>query len=1528
MTSSGRHPIEDIYPLSPMQQGMVFHSLYEPGSRAYHQQSSFLLGGALDPKAFEAAWGRVVQRHAVLRTAFEWEGLEEPVQVVHRTVEPPFGHLDWRGLDRAEQDRRLEDHLRDDLARGFDLSKPPLLRCTLIRLTDDLHRFVWSFHHAILDGWSTPIVMGEVLAFHDAIHANTPLDLPRPRPYRDYIAWLGRQDLQATEAHWRRRLHGFGTPTPLAVDRPAAEGSGDGTGAPGELHIQISQPATQALQALSRQHRVTLNTLVQGAWAILLSRQSGEEDVLFGATTSGRPPGLPGVESMVGLFINTLPVRVQVSPQARLLDWLGDLQARQAEIREHEHSPLARVQRWSEIPPGQALFDSLVVFESYPMGDGAGPAPALRILGMDAAEKTNYPLTLVVGPGIRLTLKFSYDRRRLDQDAAARMLGRLQTLLEAIAGDPDRRLGELPILADAERHRLLVEWNGTHADVSGDGCIHELVEVQAARSPEACAVAFGSQRLTYAALNTRANQLARHLRALGVGPEAIVGVCMERSPEAIVALLGVLKAGGAYLPLDPAYPQERLAFMVEDAGAPVLLTQARLLADLPATKAHVVCLDSQWAASIAHEDGSNLAGLVRPSNLAYVIYTSGSTGKPKGVLVEHASLLNLVAWHNRTYNLGPDDRTAHVAGLGFDASVWEVWPPLAAGASLHLPEEETRSDPRQLRAWLLRHGITVAFVPTPIVEDVIAGAWPPDAPLRHLLTGGDRLARAPPAGLPFRLVNHYGPTESTVVASSAEVVPASEGAPPIGRPIANTRLYVLDRRMEPVPMGVAGELCIGGSGLARGYLNRPDLTADRFVPDPFSGEPGARLYRTGDLARHRADGQLEFLGRLDHQVKIRGYRIELGEVEAALAKHPRLREAVVLAREDAPGQRRLVAYLVPNGEAAPDAAELRDFLKRGLPAHMVPAAFVTLAALPLTRNGKVDRKALPAPEGPGSDRTVFVAPRTGVEETLARLWSGALRVGRVGIHDNFFELGGDSILSIQVASRATAEGIRLTPKAIFQHPTIAELAALAATGPSGAAEQGIVVGAAALTPIQHWFFEQDLPARSHFNQSILLEAPSDVDPGLLGQAFARVLEHHDALRLRFRRGADGAWGQEFAPPEGQAPFAVVDLSATPLQEQSHRIQAEADRIQASLDIEHGPLTRLALFDLGPGRARPLLWVAHHLAVDGVSWRILPQDLETAYLQLAQAKPVVLPPKTTSFRQWSERLAGRARSPGFWPEMDYWRSELMKPVPPLPLDGAGPNAWDCARNVSVQLTEAETRALLQEVPKAYRTQINDALLTALAQAVGQWTGQARLLVNLEGHGREELFDGVDLSRTVGWFTTLSPVVLDLPDPRDCGASLRLMKERLRAVPDRGIGYGILRHLCDPATRREMERLPRAAVSFNYLGQFDPESTSASLFRKSPATAGRDLDPRGTRSDVLGINGAVSQGRLEVAFTYSENLHRRETIERLAQGFAEALRGLIAHCRGAENGGYTPSDFPLADVGQAKLNKALRGQVRRR
>jgi amino acid adenylation domain-containing protein len=1003
-------------------------------------QIELTLPGAL-PVGFEAAWAWLARRHAILRTAFRTDGTQ-PVQEVRPVTAPEIVRDDWTGAP-GNRTARWTEFLAQDRARGLDPTVAPLWRVALVSFGPQSHRMLFTFHHLLLDARALIVLFKELFVAGEALASGREPVLPAPVPYARYLAWLQEQDPEASAAYWREALAGFDSPTPL----PAAIGRCvDAPAGPARRSLTIAAARTAMLQAFAAAHGVTMNTLVQGAWALLLSRCSGDEEVVFGAVRACRHGSVAGAEDIVGLMINTVPVRVPVPPTERVSAWLQRLRKQWIGLRTHEHVPLSAVRRWCALPAGAPLFETIVSYQE-PGWDavlrGLGGAWSDRVI--EVHNHTNQPLALDAAGGVTLQLTLSYDQARFSPTTIERMLGHLATLLDGISAQPDQALAELPLLTFSEENSLRRLGQAAPADFDDSLCVHHLFEEQVALSPLALAVSDPASRLTYGELNTRATRLARHLHLLGAGPGSLVGVCLNPSVDLVTAFLAVLKAGAAYVPFDPAYPRERLEFLMRDSGLKILLTESKLVDQLPASEAQLILVDAPAPKSVSSL-AIRSAVKVSPEDLAYVIYTSGSTGQPKGVPIRHRSLANLVAWHRATYQVTPADRATQLASPAFDACVWELWPYLAAGASVHVPDREVRLAPERLVQWLAQQRITLCFLPTPLAEATMAETWPAETALRAILTGGDRLRRWPGDRLPCRLMNHYGPTECTVLATFAEVPRAGEGAPAIGRPMANTELLVLDRQGRRVPVGVPGELHLGGVGLATGYHQRPELTAEKFIVHPFDPAGEARLYRTGDIVRWREDGQLDYLGRLDEQVKIRGHRIEPAEIEAALARHPGVRECLVIAREDAGEEPRLVAYVLARAEMNPPAAdELADFLQCQLPGYMVPSAFLLLAAWPLTAHGKIDRRQLPAPSA-ATEPARHVAPRPGVESIIADAWSEVLGRRELSASDDFFQLGGHSLRAAQVMSRLNAAfGLTLSVRHLFDHSTITSLAA--AIGP-------------------------------------------------------------------------------------------------------------------------------------------------------------------------------------------------------------------------------------------------------------------------------------------------------------------------------------------------------------------------------------------------------------------------------------------------------------------------------------------------
>jgi amino acid adenylation domain-containing protein/non-ribosomal peptide synthase protein (TIGR01720 family) len=1499
--------------------------LSQQASSAFRAQSALLLEGDLRTEALKKALGIVVGRHEILRTTFQCvAGMAVPLQVIGEGYEPSWRTVDLTGLDPQTQAARIEEEFQREGAQLFDFAKGPMLRLSLLILSAAEHMLLISLPALCADAWTLKNLAQELSrCYADALNGGEAAN--EPTQYLQFSEWqhelIESEDelAEGGRAYWRKRRLAAPLAPMLPFEREPDHNAAFG---PETLALQLDSSLGARIEQVANTYEASSSDFLLACWQTLLWRLSGQSEIVVSALFNGRK--YEELVEALGLFTKSLPVPVHLESEMRLSEVLRQVQKAVSEAEEwQEYYSPAESGTEATAVPGRSVSFSFVELGKSALA--AGVSFSLRKL-YTCIGQSKLRLSCVATEK-SLTAAIEYDARVYDREAIERLAGHFEVLVKSVIENPEVAISEIDILTDRDWRQLVKEFNQTEVKYPQGKCVHQLFETQVERTPEAVAAVFGREQLTYSELNGRANQLAHFLRGKGVGPETRVGISMERSLEIVVGLLGILKAGAAYLPLDPDHPRERHCFMLEDAAVSVLLTQQRLAEGFAQHQVDVICLDRDWH-KIAGESIENRESGAGPDNLAYVIYTSGSTGNPKGVMVPHQGLLNYLNWCVEAYQVADGCGSPVHSSIGFDLTITSLFSPLLVGRSVALlPEDQGMES----LAASLRDGQNFSLLKiTPAHLELLSQlltAEKAEGSVKALVIGGEALwgeslvfwrDHAPAT----RIINEYGPTETVVGCCVYEIAAGGTqpGPVPIGRPIANTQVYLLDRQLKPVPVGVPGEVCIGGHDLGRGYLNRPELTAESFIANPFSRGGGERLYKTGDLARFLPSGEVEYLGRVDHQVKLRGYRIELGEIEAVLNRHPKVSSAVAIVRKDQPEDKRLVAYLTATEGKKIESRELRQYLREKLPNYMVPAAFVVLHSMPLTANGKVDRLALPAPDrARRDDEATQVTARTLVEEVLTQIWSDVLAVEKIGINDNFFELGGDSILSIQIIAKAHKAGLGVSAKQIFQYQTIAELAAVAGTARFVRAEQGVITGSAPLTPIQHWFFEQDLPDPHHFNQAILLEAGRPLDLQLLERACERLLVHHDALRLRFSREKSG-WEQFSSSPGTALPLTRKDLSKASETEQRAAMRAATVAAQASLNLTDGPLLRLVFFDFGPQRSGRLLIVIHHLAIDGVSWRILLEDLQTAYDQLELAEPIKLPPKTTSFKQWAERLKEYAQSGVLAQEQDYWLESTRRGACRLPVDHhAAENTEASADAVSLSLSVEETQALLQKVPAVYGTQINDVLLTALVQAFGAWTGESRLLINLDGHGREEILEGVDLSRTIGWFTSIFPVLLELSEEMGPGDALKAIRDQLRQVPNRGIGYGILRYLTGNATVPEQLRsLPQPEVSFNYQGQFGQDRSQSSLLSPAPEDSGPDQSPRQLRKHLLDVVGLVAAGQLRMNWIYNKDVHRRETIEALANNFTTALQALISHCQSPEDLVYKPQDFPLAALDQESLN----------
>ncbi|MGH8931557.1 MAG: amino acid adenylation domain-containing protein [Egibacteraceae bacterium] len=1571
--------LEDILPLSPLQEGLLFHALFdEQGLDVYTGQMVFDLEGLLDVEALRSAGRALLRRHANLRAGFRRTKEGRAVAVIPREVALPWHELDLSALAVAEREVELARWMDEDRTRRFDLASPPLLRLTLIRLSRSHSRLVLLTHHILVDGWSALPLMRELWALY--ARRGDAAGLPEVTPYREYLAWLAGRDQSAAAAAWRQALAGLEEPTHLAPAEP-----GRAPVIPELALFDLSEELTTSLIGVARRHGVTLSTLVQGAWGMLLGRLTGRDDVVFGVTVSGRPPELPGVETMIGLFINTIPVRVRLRSDEPVIHAMVRLQAEQSRLLDHQHLGLAAIQRLAGL--GE-LFDTLVVFENYPFDAGSlwdadnnqTQVKALEVVSASIRDAAHYPLTLVITPGRRLRVRLDYRADLFDRATVEVTAGRLVRLLEEMVANPERPVGRIDMLTAQERLQAPVKWNGT-AQAAPGATLPQRFEAQVARTPEAVAVVFEDAELTYAELNRQANRLARALIARGAGPERLVALALPRSLALVVAVLAVHKAGAAYLPLDVEYPAERIAFMLDDAKPVLTLTCGDRGGQLTGTARRLVLDDPDTAASVSaypegNLDDSDRDGALRPASPAYVLYTSGSTGQPKGVVVPHQNVVRLFDATQHWFHFGADDIWTLFHSYAFDFSVWEIWGPLLHGGRLVVVPYLVSRSPGELLQLLARERVTVLNqTPSAFSQLTRADRADPDIGsnlwLRVVIFGGEALElgrlddwyQRHPESAP-RLVNMYGITETTVHVTYLELtrgIVAQGSGSPIGEALRDLRVYVLDAGLQPAPVGVAGELYVAGEGLARGYLNRAQLTAERFVADPF-GPPGSRMYRSGDLVRWRADGGLEFLSRVDDQVKIRGFRVELAEIEAALERHAAVSQAAVVAREDAPGTRRLFAYVVLAGDSGLDAGALHEHVAGILPDYMVPAAFVAVDALPLTPNGKLDRKALPNPGNPDISTLTMRSrgPRDESERILCDLFAEVLGLTRVGADDNFFALGGDSIIAITLVSRARAHELDISPRDVFLHPTAAGLAVAAratrsdaTAGPaigSDGADGSAGVGDIPLLPIVHWLRERGGPI-NRFNQSMLLQVPARAGLERIAETLQAVLDHHDGLRLRLARPSPMLWSLETTRPgtvRADDLLRRVDVRGLGMAGQDREalravIAAESDAAAGRLDPEAGIVMQAVWLDGGdrPGR---LLLVVHHLVIDGVSWRILLPDLDAAWRAVTAGHAPRLDPAGTSLRRWAQVVTEQAQRAHRLAELTHW-SETLKPgAELLPGRRVAGSTFGLAASVTVQLPTEDTAPLLTSVPAAVHGGVTEVLLTALHLAVTRWRerrghrGLTCLLVDVEGHGREETSAGldspgspkVDLSRTVGWLTSIRPVRLDsghvdldeaLRGGAATGQALKRVKEQLRAAPDGGLGYGMLRYV-NAQTVAILAQASQPEILFNYLGRLSSGEAADWTVAEELDAVTADPDPGMRLPYPLQIDAITHDTpggpRLSATWTWAREALTERDVTELAEHWTVALRALTAYAQTPGAGGLTPSDLTILALDQDEID----------
>ncbi|MEQ1965382.1 amino acid adenylation domain-containing protein, partial [Xenorhabdus khoisanae] len=1518
------HLALEHYPLSFAQERMLFIEQFEQGTNAYHIPYLVELDNDACLPLLETAINRLVERHSVMKMVY-------PNNDKGQIYQQMLGDNLIIKSQSCGDIGTLLSMVHAEIATPFDLATEPSLRLCHYHLINnqlndkqviDKHYLLMLWHHIAIDGWSIDIFMDELAEIYHSLSEGRDSQLaPLDITYGDYAAWQ-REYLQGEVrerqlAYWQQSLAGY-EPLALPTDRPRpAQVNYQGR----DFNFTLDTTLSEQLRTLAKAQETTLYTVLLSGLYVTLAKLSGQDDIVLGTPTDNRHHAQ--TQSLIGMFVNSLALRTQLQQTASVESLIKQTHKLVTEAKNFQDMPFEHLvetlgieRDTSRHPIFQVMFSLQSFGESLPNETPLPFNPVALDDSLDSPAKFDLSLFLSDRQA-DITGCLNYAVSLFDEETIVRLVGIYQRVLAALVANQKQSLSELDILPAQDRHTLLHTWNQTDVPYPQDKTLQQLFEAQAAQNPDATAVIFEDQRMSYGELNRRANRLAHHLIALGVRPDDLVAICLERSSDMVVGLLAILKAGGAYVPLDPTYPAERLAYMLEDSKPVVLLTQTaqaeKLTSAVPMTLIdNTVLLDNQAPFPEAILDNKALLdnktlsdnnpdtqalGLTS-RHLAYVIYTSGSTGLPKGVMVEHRNVLRLII-NSGFADIGSDDCIAHCANTSFDAATWEIWSALLNGGCLYIVPSSVLLDPVRFRHTLIEGKVTALWLTVGLFNEYLDTLLPVFGQLRYLLVGGDvlnpqkirqvQLAETSPV----HLINGYGPTETTTFATTYAITSLVDMGQsiPIGRPIGNTRIYLLDPHGQLVPVGAIGEIHIGGTGVARGYLNRPELTEERFLPDPFFPEPDARMYKTGDLGRWLPDGNIEYLGRNDFQVKLRGFRIELGEIENALASHPQVKQAVVIIHEHN-GNKVLVAYLVTESVLSDDT--LIRYLSSRLPEYMLPASFTRIESIPLTRNGKVDRHALPEPIWGNRDN--YVAPRNELETQLCAIWQAVLGLEHIGIEDNFFRIGGDSIVSIQLVSKLRQAGFSLQVKSIFEAPTVARLAQLLALSSSTAkviAEQGLLSGEFDLLPIQQTFFDWSLSNPHHWNQAFMLQLPGNIKQADIEQTLISLTERHDMLRTHFAHTENG-YRQCYSAETAPCLPALLHCDVSKFSEAE--LHEQLTQWQSGFDYYNGPLWQAGhLTGYADGSAR-LFFAFHHLIIDAVSWRIIAEDIRLLLQGMA------LPAKTSSYRQWVTAVHHYAEQ--HQDEVPYWQRMMAQQTV------AGNNlkpVLDSITQHGLSISAEMTNILLHEANTGYHTEINDLLLSALTLALQETFSRDVNYILLEGHGRESIDNTLDLSETVGWFTTMYPVRLEMQT--EIAETIIHTKEMLRGIPNKGIGYGAL-HQAGYLTGD----LP--AISFNYLGQLGGASHQDWFITSDGC--GDMIASENDSHLLLGINGAVQAGKLQ--FSVDSRLPQPQT-EVFIKAFEQALNNITATGqKQAQAGGIkTSSDYGIKGVSMEQLNQ---------
>ncbi|WP_143315168.1 non-ribosomal peptide synthetase [Clostridium sp. HBUAS56017] len=1483
--------IESINKLIPIQEGMLYTYLNDKNTTAYVLQMELEVKGKLDLSILNKAYNELLNRYSILRTVI-FNHWKHPAQIVIKNRKTEIIYEDFSEKDNVEKD--YQEYAKEIINKGFDLSKDVLFKVSVVKTGDKDYKVVITAHHIIIDGWSNSIIINELFNIYNAIEKGESIPKENLR-YEEYLAWLSKQNKEEGLNYWKEYLDDYNETSILPAKKNTT-----GNYKEGILNFSIDKNLSEKLDKVAVKCDVTLNTVYQVAWGLVLQKYTSSNDVVFGTVVSGRSAKVTNIEKMVGMFINTIPARIKADDCVTILNLLQKVQQDNNNTKKYEHIALSEIQ---EITPlRDQLIQNIMVFENYPIDNSKNYEESLIVKELKSREQTDYPLNISFEKQDTLKIQYMYNKNIYDDEFIEQLTNKLISVFKIMINNVETSVKDIEKVDEIEKRRILIDFNNTKKKYKNDKTVKEVFEEQVIESQDKTAIVSRGEKISYRELNEKANQIARLLKEKGVGKGTIVPIICDRSLQTIVLMVATIKSGGAYLPIDEEYPKSRIRYMLEDSKSKILLAKESEYTRLDLENLNIELLKiNDKDLNVSKE---NLEDLNGPDDLAYVIYTSGSTGNPKGVCCKNRGLINLVK-DPEYMDKKELERVLQSGSLSFDASVFQIWITLLNGGEIHLEDKSLTIDEKSLQEYVTRNKITFMLIPTPLFNqyspEIFKG-------VKALLVGGDVLSSKQVSKLTkmykdLKIINGYGPTENSVASTMYGIIGnwEEDHKIPIGTPIQNSTAYVMDLNNKLLPIGIAGELYVGGDGIAKGYLNRSELTKEKFIENPYKRDE--IIYKTGDLVKWLPDGNLDFIGRVDNQVKINGFRIELGEIEAKLLKHNEIKDAVVIDRLDSKGNKYLCGYIVALREMS--SLEIKEFLRKELPNYMIPSYIMQLKEMPLTPNGKTDRKALPKPDLSKELDNEYVAPRNDVEEKLANAWSEVLGIEKIGVKDNFYDIGGDSIKSMQIVSRIRKYGIILEIKDILEYKTI-EVLSKHVKKDMLEFSQGEVKGEIELTPIMKKFIGIKNNVYTHFNQSMIIHSYEGFDDDKVQKVMKAIVSHHDILRSVLKY-TDTVKMYNRGIEEKLFDFAKYDLRE--ISDFKASIEIEGQKIQESMNTESGPLVKLGLFKTQKGDY--LLFVIHHLVIDGMSWRILFEDFYNGYSALQNGQEIKLPPKTTSFKEWAKKQVEYAQSPKILAELEYWNNIVpQEPLGKMPKYNVVKNLlFKDMQSKTFTFNKEITNKLLKDTNRAYNTEINDILLSILGIVTKKWSGNDKVAVMLEGHGRENIIENVDINRTIGWFTSCYPVVLDTSDS-DIGLNIKRNKEILRKIPNKGIGYGILRYLTQNDAV-DIEKLDiKTEISFNYLGQFN-EDKNNSIFKLTNLRGGRDESTEFEAISSIQINSLIQDDQLTISIDFNKLEYSEEVVDKFIRIFKENLVKVVDHCSQKEEVEYTPTDYGIND-----------------